>query len=96
MSFFMFLNRHVFNLWKYRDTFIELKDYFEFIGIDESTLNGYRKVDEEAFLNFLELLINLMKVIDKDIGLDEIDFENLKVEKILPHNIPLILHYHQE
>ena len=87
----MFLNRHVFNLWKYRDTFIELKDYFEFIGIDESTLNGYRKVDEEAFLNFLELLINLMKVIDKDIGLDEIDFENLKVEKILPHNIPLIL-----
>lgn len=91
MSFFMFLNRCVFNLWEYRDTFTELRDYLEFIGINESTLNGYWRVNEEAFLNFLELMINLMQIIKDEIGIDKVEFQNLKVANILPHNIPLIL-----
>ena len=87
----MFLNRYVFNYWEYRDTYTELEDYLEFIGINESMLNGYCKIGEETFLNFLELLINLMQTMDKNINTNNIDFKNLKVKSILPHNIPLIL-----
>lgn len=91
MSYFVFLNRTVFNLWEYRDTFIELDDYLEHIGIDCDTLRGFKEIKEKEFLNFMELLLNLKLVIERKIGFDNITFFSNKVQNIIDHNIPIIL-----
>lgn len=91
MSFFRFLNEYVFNLWEYRDTFTELEEYLEHIGITNRVINKYDVLTKETFLNFLELLMNLLLVIEKNIGLNKISFQNIKTKNIISHNVPLIL-----
>lgn len=91
MSFFSFFNKYIFNLWKYRDTFTNLYDYLEYLGITDRVIKNYDNLTNESFLNFLELLLNLLLVTEKNIGLKNINFQNIKTKNILPHNIPLIL-----
>lgn len=91
ISLFDFFDNYIFNLWRYRDTFIDLKSYLEHIGINDSILSGYKEIDEITFLNFLELLENLMLTAERQIGIDNIKFQNLKVKNIIKHNIPIIL-----
>ena len=91
MSFFEFLNKHVFNLWEYRDTFTDLADYLEHIGITSRIINKYDVLTKEIFLNFLELLMNLLLVIENNIGIKNVYFRNIKTENIISHNVPIIL-----
>lgn len=91
MSFHHFLNKYIFNLWEYRDTFTDLDEYLEHIGISNRMISGYDSLKKESFLNFMELLLNLLLVIDYKIGMDNVDFINIKTKNILPHNIPIIL-----
>ena len=91
MSFFKFLNEYVFNLWEYRDTFTDLEDYLEHIGITSRIINKYDVLTKEIFLNFLELLMNLLLVIEKNIGIKNVNFQNIKTKNIISHNVPLIL-----
>lgn len=91
MSYFDFLNYYVFNIWQYRDTFTDLKDYLEHVGINSRIIDNYEPITRRPFLNFLELLLNLVLVIGDDIGFDKIRFRSVKIKNIISHNIPLIL-----
>lgn len=93
MSFYKFLNDYVFNLWDYRDTFIDLESYLEHIGIDEEILNEEAFISEESLLNFIELMLNLMKVIKEKIINRNLNFsfKSIRVRGVIEHNIPLIL-----
>ena len=84
MSLFDFINEYVFNLWEDRETFVELEDFFSHIG-----LNSSEYVSLESFLNFLELMLNLIYVLNKhyDNGI----FYSIKVKNIFEHNVPIIL-----
>lgn len=88
-SYFAFVDKYVFNLWKDRDTFIDLTSYFEHIGIDENILDGNIDIPEEKFLNFIEFILNIQNVIIKNfISLPTTD---VKLKNIISHNIPIIL-----
>mgnify|MGYP003295801500 CR=1 FL=1 len=91
MSLFSFFDNYVFHIWPYRDTFIDLKSYLEHIGISNSIYGGHQAIDEVAFLNFVELLENMMLMVKRRIGFDNVQFLNLKTANIIKHNIPIIL-----
>lgn len=93
MTLHRFLNTYVFNLWEHRDTFIDFDSYLEHIGIDYNALKCYTPITEESFLNFLELMLNLMTIVKKNFENKNVAFKFLsaKVESVVKHNIPLIL-----
>lgn len=91
MSLFVFFDNYVFSIWPYRDTFIDFKSYLEHIGISNSIYGGYQKIDEVSFLNFIELLENMMLTVKRNIGIDNVKFICLKTANIIKHNIPIIL-----
>lgn len=84
MSLFDFINEYIFNIWEDRDTFVELEEFFTHIG-----LTSKEYVSQESFLNFLELMINLIDVLNENYS-NEI-FCSIKVKNIFEHNIPIIL-----
>ncbi len=86
-TYFEFVDTFLFNNWKYRDTFIDLYSYLDYIGVNIKN----KKINENNFINFLEFLLNIQLV-----------FENIKYYKdnvvfgdkcysVLFHNIPVIL-----
>lgn len=88
LTYFEFVNRYVFNIWEYRDTFIDIYSYLTHIGITSDMIrNGI--IDESHFLNFLEFLLNIDKTI-KDNNLEKYIID-IVVKNIVPHNIPIIL-----
>lgn len=93
MSFYRFINVYAFNLWEYRDTFIDFGSYLEHIGITNSILHGTKDITEDIFLNFLELMLNLMMVVKKNFINKSLrfDIKSTKVANIIEHNIPIIL-----
>jgi len=92
MNFFSFLNKYIFNNWKYRDTYIDLYDYLEHIGVSKNCLEGTSPISEESFLNFLEFILNLYyKVILSEKTIKNVEFKNESLKHIIPHNIPIIL-----
>ena len=84
MSLFDFINEYIFNLWEDRDTFVELEEFFTHIG-----LTSKEYVSQESFLNFLELMINLIDVLNENYSKGI--FCSIKVKNIFEHNIPIIL-----
>ncbi|MGM9877412.1 MAG: hypothetical protein ACI33S_02065 [Bacilli bacterium] len=87
IDFYTYIDKYVFNLWDYRDTFISLDEYMEHIGV-----NKYQTtIDEVSFLNFLELLLNLFDTLKRKIGIGNVRFCSVKVQNIIEHNIPIIL-----
>lgn len=84
MNFFDFINEFVFNLWEDRGTFVELDDFFAHIG-----LKSTEYVSQESFLNFLELMTNLIDVLSKHYS--NTIFCSIKVKNIFEHNVPIIL-----
>lgn len=90
-SYFQFVNEYIFNRWEYRDTFVDLHEYLEFLGLNESIQCGHTNIKEKEFLNFLEFLLNIMycmEINNKNLGFS---YNNIKVKNIIFHNIPLIL-----
>ena len=93
MSFYKFLSDYVFNLWDYRDTFIDFDSYLEHIGILDAYINGILPIPEDVFLNFLELILNLSELIRiRFVNRNTtFSYNSIRVKGIFEHNIPLIL-----
>ncbi len=83
-----FIDEFVFNLWNYRDTFIDLDSYLYHIGVTDEVIAS-KKISEEAFLNLLEFLININHLLNKKYK-DVFDY-NIKIKGLIMHNIPIIL-----
>jgi hypothetical protein len=86
MSLYKFLNDYVFTIWPYRDTFLTLEEYFSFIGIDDYTLKGVKKISKISFLFFVELMLNMFYILDKSYGLDSVGFRNIRTKNFFMHN----------
>ena len=81
------IDKMVFLKWKYRDTFMDVKEFIDYLGIDIETvlLRGKYFISKEKFLLFLEFLINMYPLIK---------LENIELSKramALFENIPKIL-----
>ncbi len=86
-SLYGFLDKYVFNLWNYRDTFTDIDEYLMHIGVDIYS----DEIDENSFLNLCEFLLNIMKVANEHYNFNNIAFKSLAVKNIIGHNIPIIL-----
>lgn len=82
------IDKMIFLKWKYRDTFIDVDEYLEYIGIDyERTLiYGADPIDKTNFLYFLEFLANMWVLIKKE---DSIELSQRAIAVM--ENIPKIL-----
>lgn len=82
------INKKIFLKWQYRDTFLDVEEYLEHIGIDYEEALLYREyfVNEIAFLNFLEFLANMFLMIAID---DTIEL-SMRINAVKA-NIPRIL-----
>ena len=80
--------KKIFLKWKYRDTFIDVDEYLENIGVDyEKTLMyGVEPIDKTTFLYFLEFLANMWVLIKKE---DSIELSQRAIATM--ENIPKIL-----
>lgn len=86
-SYFDFINNYLFNNWKFRGTYLDCYEYLETIGINIKS----RKITKEAFINFLEFILNIQLLIQNlKYYSDKIEV-SIKCNSILKHNIPLIL-----
>lgn len=87
LTYFEFINIYLFNNWKYRGTFIDCYEYLTFIGVNINS----KKITEDAFVNFLEFLLNIQLLIENiKYYYDNTKF-SVTCKSILFHNIPLIL-----
>lgn len=82
------IDKKIFLKWKYRDTFIDVDEYLENIGVDyEKTLMyGVEPIDKTTFLYFLEFLANMWVLIKKE---DSIELSQRAIATM--ENIPKIL-----
>ncbi len=86
-TFFEFVDMYLFNSWKYRGTYLDVYSYLEFIGVN---LNN-KKITDEAFINFLEFLLNIVLLLESMKHYNENVIFNQTSRSILFHNIPIIL-----
>ena len=82
------IERIVFIKWKYRDTFLDVEEYLEHIGIDYERviLYGYYSIEKEVFLHLLEFLANMIWLVDKEKSIELSNKAKAYIE-----NIPRIL-----
>ena len=59
-TYFDYVNTYLFHNWNYRGTYLDCFEYLEFIGVNINT----KKITEEAFLNFLEFLLNMQNLVE--------------------------------
>lgn len=88
LSIFDFLDKYVFCLWKYRDTFTNIFEYLEHIGVE---MNYDNIITEEAFLNFLEFLLNIWKTANDNINFNKITVLLPIYFEAISHNVPILL-----
>lgn len=86
-TYFEFANEYLFNNWKYRETFLDLFEYLEFIGVKISS----KKISESSFINFMEFLLNMQLLLESIKYYNDNIVFSTKASSILFHNIPLIL-----
>lgn len=86
-TYFEFINKYLFNNWKYRKTYLELNDYLDFIGININS----KKINENTFINFLEFLLNMQILLESIKYYNDNVIFSSKAHSILFHNIPIIL-----
>ncbi len=81
------IDKMVFLKWKYRDTFMDVYEFLEYIGIDvEAVLyDGSTYISEEVFLMLLEFLLNMYYLMRLE------DIELSKKAIAIFENIPRIL-----
>ena len=81
------IDKMVFLKWKYRDTFMDVEEFIDSIGIDPERvlLRGTYYISQEKFLFFLEFLINMYPLMK----LEKIELS--KRALALFQNIPIIL-----
>ncbi len=86
-NYFDYINKYLFNNWNYRDTFIDVYSYLNFIGINISN----KKINEKSFFNLLEFLLNIQLVFESNKYLKDNTIFNSTSYSVLFHNIPIIL-----
>jgi len=81
------IDKMVFLKWKYRDTFMDVYEFLEYIGVDVEAIlyGGSTYISEETFLMFLEFLINMYYLMKLE------DIELSKKAVAIFENIPRIL-----
>lgn len=86
-TYFEFVNEYLFNNWKYRNTYLDLYEYLEFIGIKITS----NKISLDSFINFIEFILNI-QLLQESIKYynDNVVFST-KASSVLFHNIPIIL-----
>ena len=84
-TYFEFIDKYLFHHWKYRKTYLDCNSYMEFIGINKN-----KKISEEAFLNYLEFLLNIQLLFESIKKYKSAIFTD-QASSILFHNIPLII-----
>lgn len=67
-TFIEAIDNMIFLKWKYRDTFIDVDEYLEHIGIDyeRTLLYGIYQISEDSFLYYLEFLSNMVLLINTE------------------------------
>lgn len=82
------IDKKVFLKWKYRDTFIDVNDYLEHLGIKSENvlLFGADRISKTSFLYYLEFFANMFLLIKED---GSIELSNKAIAAI--ENIPKIL-----
>ena len=86
-TYFDYIDKYLFNNWNYRDTFIDVYSYLDFIGVKINS----KKINEKGFLNLLEFLLNIQLVFESIKYLKDNTIFNSTSYSILFHNIPIIL-----
>ena len=86
-TYFEFTNEYLFNNWKYRETFLDLSEYLEFIGVKKKK----KKISEDSFINFIEFLLNNQLLLESIKYYNDNVVFSTKASSILFHNIPIIL-----
>ena len=86
-NYFDYINTYLFNNWKYRNTFLDLYEYLEFIGVNINS----SKINLDSFINFIEFILNIQLLLESIKYYNENTIINTKAKSILFHNIPLIL-----
>lgn len=61
-SYIELINKKIFLNWKYRDTMLDVYEYFEHIGISQSIRSGVIAIDEELFLYYIEFILNMTDI----------------------------------
>ena len=81
------IDSNVFLKWKYRDTFLDVNEYLEHIGIrEEAIIYLEYHIDEETFLLYIEFIFNMTNLLYKE---SSIKIQPLTMAAI--ENIPIIL-----
>lgn len=84
------IDKEVFLSWKYRDTFLNTKEYLKFLGIsiDDNSISDFTiySIKEDTFLYFIEFLVNMVELLKNK---NDVNFSNKICATI--ENIPLIL-----
>ena len=86
-TYFDYVNTYLFHNWNYRGTYLDCFEYLEFIGVNINT----KKITEEAFLNFLEFLLNMQNLVESIKMIGDKTTYSTTCRSILFHNIPIIL-----
>ena len=86
-TYFDYINTHIFNNWKYRETYIDCYEYLSFIGINVNS----RKITEDSFINLIEFILNIQLLIESNKYYNENTIYSTTCKSIIFHNIPLIL-----
>ena len=77
----------VFLKWKYRDTFLDVDEYLEHIGIKGNSIDYLKLyIDEETFLRYIEFIFNMIVLLDNE---KSVTIQPLTMAAI--ENIPIIL-----
>lgn len=90
-SFIDAVNTDFFSSWPYRDTFIDIYDYLDFIGINRNILGGYSEINKQSFLYFLEFLANLSSFVSDKVKTNRVKYDIDKRVTACISNIRIIL-----
>ena len=86
-NYFDFMNEYIFHNWKYRDTYLDIYEYLNSIGVNSKN----KKITKESFINFLEFILNMQLVQNSIKRYYENTKYSVKCKSIIVHNIPVLL-----
>ncbi len=85
-KFFEGIDNTVFLEWKYRDTFLNVYEYLDFIGVNDNLTSYNKELYEEIFLYYLEFILNMKLLVDNSNSIELMPIATAAIE-----NIPIIL-----
>ena len=86
-TYFEYVNKYLFNNWKFRGTYLDCYEYLENIGVNLKS----HKISKDNFINFLEFLLNIQLLINNLKYYSDNTKFSVKCKSIINHNIPILL-----